>query len=234
MQDEIKPEYVGGLLRSTQQLRTHWSSAIIRLMGYAIALNTAIWTYLLKSYVESGVEMTEAKSKYIVLAAASSAMILGLWRLYTHYIDNRIAGLYPDFIFYEGILSVPYSYGTSRYLSENVSGVDIILSDKDLTYVQKSKAIMILVKSKHIGRRGHLAIEIFSLVVVVTMFLISLVASISSQSVQSPLNIICFFLMAIGILFISLSMFFYQRNPSEELIKGVVPSLKQDTKNGAK
>ena len=84
----------GALLQSTQQLRTHWSGVITSHFGYAIIINAAIWSYMLKAYVDSlSVQSVEGLT-YIALAAALSAILLGLWRLYTHSIDNHIAGLY--------------------------------------------------------------------------------------------------------------------------------------------
>lgn len=230
MQDIIKPDDARALLQSTQQLRTHWSGAITTHIGYAIVINVAIWSYFLKSYIDSLTVPSEAQPLYIALAAALSAITLGMWRLYTHHIDNHIAGLYPDFLLYEGILSVPSDHGTSGYLIRAVPRVNLIFSDKDLTIEQKLEGISTLVKLKRIGRRGHLAIDLFTLVVLLGMFAVSL--SLRSAS-QSSLAIACFTGICIGFLFILIGLFYYQRDPSKRFIEEVLSELKGKGGNGA-
>ena len=230
MQDIIKPDDARALLQSTQQLRTHWSSVITTHIGYVIVIIVAIWSYFLKSYIDSLTVPSEAQPLYIVLAAALSAITLGMWRLYTHYIDHHIAGLYPDFLLYEGMLSVPSDHGTSGYLIRAVPGVDLILLDNDLTSKQKSEGISTLVKLKRIGGRGHLAIDFFTLIVIIGMFAVS--HSLRSAS-QSSLVDACFIAIYIGFFFIIIVLFFYQRNPSKRSIEEVLSKLKGNEGNGA-
>lgn len=227
-QNIIKSEAAGVLLQSTQQLRTHWSSVITTHIGYTLMVNVAIWSYFLKSYIDSFTGSSEAYPLYIVLAAALSSMTLGMWRLYAHYIDNHIAGLYPDFILYESILAVPFNRGTSGYLTRAVPILDSILSDNNLTTEQKSEGISTLVKSKRIGRRGHLTIDVLTLVVLIGMFAVSL--SLQSE-LQSSLAIACFAGIYIGLLFTLLGLFFYQKNPSKRFIKDILSELKKNGGN---
>ncbi|MCK4403249.1 MAG: hypothetical protein KAV98_05740 [Dehalococcoidia bacterium] len=230
MQDIIKPDDARALLQSTQQLRTHWSSVITTHIGYAIMINVAIWSYFLKSYIDSLAVPSKAQPLYIVLAAAISAITLGVWRLYTHNIDNHIAGLYPDFLLYEGILSVPSDHGTSGYLIRAVPKVDLIFLDNDLTTEQKLEGISTLVKSKRIGRRGHLAIDLFTLVALLGMFIASL--SLRSE-LQSLLAIPCFIGILVGLLFILFGLFSYQRNPTKRFIEEILSELKGNGGSGA-
>ena len=230
MRETIKPADARVLLQSTQQLRTHWSGVITTHIGYAIMINVAIWSYFLKSYIDSLVEPSEAQPVYIVLAAAISAIILGAWRLYTHRIDNHIAGLYPDFLLYESILSVPSDHGTSGYLIRAVPRVDLILLDNDLTIEQKLEGISILVNSKRIGRRGHLTIDLLTLLVLLGMLAISL--SLRSE-LQSLLAMTCFIGICMGFVFMLIGLFFYQSDPSKRLIEEVLSKLRRNEGSGA-
>jgi len=221
--DIIEPDDARALLQSTQQLRTHWSGVITTHIGYIIVVNVAIWSYFLKSYIDSLTASSTTQPSYIVLAAAISAVTLGAWRLYTHYIDNHIAGLYPDFLLYEGILSVPSDHQTSGYLIRAVPRLDLILLDNDLTPAQKLEAIATLVKSRRIGNRGHLPFDLSTLAIVLVMFVVSLILR---SELQSFLAVGCLTVISIGLLFVLLGLFGYQRNPSKRFIEKVLSELK--------
>lgn len=225
MQDTMTPSAAGAWLQSTQQLRTHWSGVITTHIGYAVLLNVAIWSYFLKVYIDSLITSSKGESLYILLATALSAIVLGAWRLYTHRIDNNIAGLYPDFIFCEGVLRVPPDYGTSAYLIRAVPNVHKILRNKNLTPQQKTKGILDLVKLRRIGRRGHLRVDISALVFVSVMGLVSTV--LQSQSKLSGLATGCFILISIGLFSIIWAIFAYQKNPSEKDIENILPKPKK-------
>jgi len=224
MQGTIKAEDARALLQSTQQLRIHWSGVINTHIGYVITINVAIWSYFLKSYIDS------SNPKHIVIAAAISAITLGLWRLYTHYIDNHIAGLYPDLLLYESILSVPPNHGTSGYLIRAVPEVKRIL-DSDLTTEQKIKGISKLVNSKRIGTRGHLVFDCLALILVI---LLGIAAGIAASSSQNCLLAIFFLIiMAFVFVLILIGLCFYQRKPSEKLIEEILSELKENEGSGA-
>lgn len=230
MQDSLKPDDARALLQSTQRLRTHWSGVITTHIGYAIAINVAIWSFFLKSYVDYSAELSKSQPLYILLAAAISAILLGIWRLYTHDVDNHIAGLYPDFLSYESVLKVPSDRGTSGYLIRAVPKIDLLLLDADLTPEQKLEGTSTLVKSKSVGRRGHLKIDLFTLFIVLGMFWISY--SVGSK-LQSSLALLCFSGIMVGALFILIGMLFYQKNPSKKVIDEILLELKDVDKTGA-
>ena len=227
MQDTIKPDDARALLQSAQQLRTHWSGVIVTHIGYAIMINVAIWSYFLKSYFDSLAVPGKAQPSYIVIAAALSAILLGLWRLYTRYIDNHIAGLYPDFLLYEGTLSVPSDHGTSGYLIRAIPRVKPIL---ELTPEQKLKGIKILVESKRIGRRGHLAIDVCVFFILLGM---SAVSFLLRDELQCSVAIACFIGIGIGFLCFVIGFFRYQRNPSKGFIEKIQAKLKKNGGSGA-
>jgi len=136
MQD-IKPEDARTLLQSTQQLRTHWAGMITQHLGFAITANLVIWSYFLKSYVDSLTGQSQVQPLYILVAAALSSILLGLSRLFTHWLDDNIAELYPDFLLYESRLAVPPDRGTSGYLIRLVPKVNLVLLNDGLTPEQR-------------------------------------------------------------------------------------------------
>lgn len=168
----MESENARSLLQSTQQLRTHWSSIIVTHIGYAVIINVGIWSYFLKAYIDS-LAPTISQPLYIGIASALSSILLMLWRFYTRWIDNNIAGLYKDFLFFEGILSVPSEYGTSGYLMHAVPAVNPIFQDNKLKPEQKREGINKLIQLKRIGRRGHLWFDICTLILILCMFIAS-------------------------------------------------------------
>jgi len=94
---------------------------------------------------------------YIAFASTISIVLLVLWRWYTRYLDNGIANLYPELIFFEGKLSCPPQYATSSYLKRNLGSAGDLLDP--LSFEQKSQVVAQLVKEKRIGDRGHAVIN---------------------------------------------------------------------------
>ena len=231
MANEISSENARALLQSTQQLRIHWSGVITTHIGYALTLTVAIWGFCLKSYIESGGNHCERESSFILLASALSAIVLGFWRLYTHQLDHAIAGLYPEFILYEGLLCLPPEYGTTGYLIRAVPRVRYILEkdEKEMCAQQKAKAISILVELRRMGRRGHLKFDISALILLLIMLFVSIFNLWKGQ-----LNawVILLWLLGVGsgLVFLGYGWCHYQRESSESLIRKAVSGLKQDRK----
>ena len=218
----MKSDDARTLLQSTQQLRTHWSGVITSHFGYAIIINAAIWSYLLKAYVDSlSVRSVEGLS-YIALAVALSAVLLGLWRLYTHCIDNHIAGLYPDFLDCEKALAIQPNRGTGGYLVRAVPRVGQILSSSELNSDQKVAAISYLVEKKKIGRRGHLAIDLVVCLIVTGMFVLCL--SLLDRVLVS-IAIGCFIATFIGLVLVVCCLFCFQMNPTDENINDAIEAV---------
>jgi len=150
---EMDDKDVGVLLQSTQQLRTHWSGCIVTLIGYTVTFIVAIWAFSLKSYIDSGSNRSQPDASYLLLAASLSAFLVGAWRYYAHEIDSAIAGLYGDFILYEGLLGIGHDHGTNKYLTRAVPNVELILSNKELDPEQRSKLIGQLADMRRMGKR---------------------------------------------------------------------------------
>jgi len=223
MQDNLEKVGAGALLRSTQQLRVHWSGIIVSLINYTVIINLAIWSYFLKVYFDS------PQASYIAIATASSAIVIGFWRWYTHYIDNSIAGLYPDFLLAESRLGVPPGYGTSAYLIRSVPRIRGILSDIDLT-PERIEAIKTLVSLRQIGSRGHLWFDFFSLVILVGYALLLAFILPRSKILIVP-TVIGFGGIGVGLFLILWGNRSYQKEPSERCIKRIRSKLKEKGSN---
>jgi len=205
------------LLQSTQQLRTHWSGAIITLLGYVAVANAAIWSYFLKAYVDS------SQPLYIAVASAGSSMSLALWRYYVRQLDDFIAALYPEFLFYEGILSVPNNYSTTRYLIKAVPNVHTILENSKLNQEQKCDAISNLVESKRIGIRGHLKFEIMVLSLIVLMF--GACVYLSRHHLMAFRTDVCLFVILVALCITLYELFTFQRNPDDKAVQKAIRAV---------
>lgn len=225
MSNGIRQEDAQSLLRSTQQLRTHWSGVITSHLSLAITINAGIWSYFLKSYLDSVSKGSTDALSYIAFSGGISTILLGLWRLYTRYLDDNIANLYPDFLLYEGVLDVPVNRGTSGYLIRNVPNVDGILKG-NFTLEKKVEAIAKVVRSKRIGSRGHWVIDLF--VSVISLFILSVTITLSIQrKLDCSTSLITLSMMGVGILFLIVGILRYQRNPSENFIIEIIKEMQQ-------
>ena len=207
------------LIRSTQQLRTHWSTIMYSFMGYAIAINVGIWSFFIKAYVDS-TNAVNPEPLYLLIATAISSVFLGLWRLYARFFDKSIADLYPDFLYYENILGlVKARKSTSSMLITDVENTKLIFSNKNLSNDNKIKIIQTLIDTKHIGRRGHGPIDVF-------IFLFILSASTVSIWLQEVYNSFTFWIciagIVIGLLFIIFEWFYYHKAPSKKYINKLI------------
>ena len=214
-------ENARALIRSTQQLRTHWSGIMYSFMGYAIVINVGIWSFFLKAYVDS-TNTVSPEPLYLLIATAISSVFLGLWRLYSRYHDKGIADLYPDFLYYENILGlVAERRSTASMLSTDVKNTKLIFSNKNLSSDKKIKIIQTLIDTKHMGRRGHGPIDIFT-------FLFILGTSIASIWIQKIYNSFTFWIciagIAIGSFLIIFEWFYYHKEPSRKYINKLISS----------
>jgi hypothetical protein len=157
----ITEEGAAAFLQSTQRLRCHWSHIIILFNGYAITLNTVVWSYLMRAYVD------RADPTYPMLAAAVSGITLGLWRVYAHYLDNNIAGLYADLMLCEDVLGFPGEHGTTAYLARRPGPLKGLLENADLSAEQKRRAVKELHHRRRLGYRGHKAFDLIVLCILI-------------------------------------------------------------------
>jgi hypothetical protein len=225
MEENMNIDNARILLQSTQRVRTLWAGAISRDFVCAVALNAAIWTYLLKGYVESfSANPTEAFS-YLVIAAGLSSLILGLWRVFTRHMYDRIAGLYPDLLMCEQSLGVESNLGTAAYLRKKIPRLSRILLGKELNPSQKSEAVGFLVKKKSMGRLSHVVIDIIVIAVIIGMFVLCL--SIYSR-IWLSLAIASIIATILGFLLLVFSILSFQRYPSHAVITAAIAKYEEE------
>jgi hypothetical protein len=116
MGSEISDENSRVLLNFAEQRRIHYSTIIVSVLGFVVASNIGIIGYFITSYIP---EIT-THPIYLFVGAALSSILTGAWRLYSHYIDNRITRLYPEIFYYESQLNIPQYFGISGYLHKNI------------------------------------------------------------------------------------------------------------------
>jgi hypothetical protein len=213
------------LLQSTQRVRTLWAGAISRGSIYIVALNAAIWTYFLQSYVESLSSNPSQGFAYLAVAAGLSSLILGLWRVFTCHMYDRIAGLYPDLLLCEQILGVGTNQGTAGYLGRTIPRLSRILSGEELNPNQKSEAVSFMVRKKSMGRLSHILIDIIILAVILGMFVLCI--SMYSK-IQLPLAIGSIIATILGFLLLLFSMLSFQRYPSQAVISEAITKYEED------
>ena len=213
------------LLQSTQRVRTLWAGAISRDFVYAVALNAAIWTYFLQSYVETLSSNPSEGFAYLAVAAGLSSLILGLWRVFTSHTYDRIAGFYPDLLLCEQSLGVEINQGTGGYLGRAIPRLSRILSGEELNSNQKSEAVSFLVRKKSMGRLSHIIINITVLVVIVGMFVLCI--SMYSK-IQLSLAIGSIIATLLGFLLLLFSMLSFQRYPSQAVITEAITLYEEE------
>ena len=215
-------EKASALLQSAQSLRIQWSNDITKHFGYAIILNSALWSYILVSFIDKSDNLY-----YLVLGSGISSVLLGGWRLYSHRIDEGITNLYPDLIRWEYELGSPLNLGTRLYLVSTNDIFDEIFLSKELTPEQHSDAIFYLTNRRKIGDRGARKLDRF----VATM--IFFFVMVSGFYVSYKLN--SYSVTTAELIIISFSMYFlmhgaffsrfalvYQENPNSDDIKAAI------------
>lgn len=218
------------LLSSTQQLRIHWSGVITSQFGLSLSINVALWSYFIAAFIGSD-EKGGFNSLYILVASSLSAFLLGLWRLYTRHIDDHIANLYSDLLHSESVLNISSDRGTSRYLSKAVPNVKNLINSDELKIKEKIKCIDILTSMKRMGERGHLNLDLFALLLILIISIISVCLIFSKYE---PIGL--FFLIGniISIYFINCSITKFQRDPSEEYIAELISKYKNQSNDADK
>jgi hypothetical protein len=216
------------LANLTQQQRLHWSTMITTLMGFTAVINVGIWSYFLSEYIN----VAGGLPSYILIGSAVSSVTLGLWRIYSRYIDNQIAALYPELVLYEARMTAPLDLGTSGYLVRNVPNLKPIFEAK-LTEEKRSKAIAMLVESKSIGNRGHKVLDLATLSVVIILFIGTLLSLWRVSFLMNPIYIICLIGIVSGLVLVIVALCHYQSNPSPELVEDVLQKLSSDVQTDA-
>jgi hypothetical protein len=219
-------ENASTMLASTQQLRTHWSGVITTHLTVAFTVNIALWSYFLKSYFEAEISGSPITNQYLFSVSALSSIIISLWRLYTRYIDNHIAGLYPDFLLYEGMLKVPTNRSTCKYLSDEVPHVGKILNSKNVEVERRVEFVSQMVAERRMGDRGHWWID-------VVMLFIILVMTAGTIWIACPYTTCYLVGNVIALVVMVWAMTGFQRNPTEKFADKVAKQCNIDLNDNA-
>lgn len=221
------PEGAAAFLQSTQRLRCLWSSTITNHNGYAIVLISAVWGYFLKAHSDCAAPGQQFDFANPLLAAAVSGVALGLWRLYSHYLDDRIAGLYADLMLCEEVLRVPADLGTIAYLERETSSLNR-LSAAELKPEQKRAAVKNLHLQKRLGARGQRAFDLVASFLLL-LFLVVFVWSLFLCSAQAPGWARVWALTGIltGVVLTACSVLCFQRKPSAEVLDEVISEVRK-------
>lgn len=247
MKTQISDDNIRTLLTLAEQQRMHWSTMINTILGFVIVANVGIWTYALSNYFRSlsSQPLIMPQPSYIWIGTAASAISLGLWRLYTRYLDNKIAAIYPDIIYYESQLfgnPLDRFNGLHGYLLREVfSKIDCHLLLRlyiELPAYRKSNAIRRLAEIKRIGDRGHKNFDLATLSIIILLLipcsLLSLMYAYGNNRLSQIIwylqrNVLfilfyigCSALIIIGILLVVLALTRYQRTPNNTHIASVV------------
>jgi hypothetical protein len=205
-----KPE-AGQLLQSTQRLRIYLSTLIYALSGYTGAVLLGIWFFLLKAYMDASRPPAGPLNPidYLLIAAATSSLVLGVWRVSARRVDIRMAQLYPTFIYCEMIMGVPPNYGTLVYITDHV------LEDfkKTLTrdHDQLFRGIEYLVNAKRIGTRGQGSIDLFAALLIAGQLFFSVY-----QFDKSPrATTLAVAVILLSLVLVAIGCFGGQRNPKQ-------------------
>lgn len=232
-----KEDNAGRLLSIAEQRREHLSTAIAALNGLAVTIIVGVWTFFLKSFLDTSSflnpAITAADSQtfafsYVVAAAGLSAIVLGLWRLYVRYIDDEIANIYPEIMRYEQILGVDSGAGIQRSILRQPPIRAIFANSSP---EQRQQTVAQLVKDRRIGRRGHGVIDT---IVFVTLFVFVMAIlgdvwlQFSNQTLSKMVSVseilsypllglkwVGYVLTAAGSALCFYAFFRFQRNPTE-------------------
>jgi hypothetical protein len=219
MEKIMNSDEARSFLQSSQQMRAVWSGIISRNFVFTIAFIVAIWSYFLKAYIESGSNNLANGLSFLAVAAGLTSIMLGLWRLYTRYIYNRVAGLYPDLLLSEKNLGIEPHRGISGYLQRSIPRLRQVLGEKYLNSEQKLDVIAFLVNRKSLGRKSHIVLDFIVIALIITLFVLCIGVH---ANIQLPLAIGTIIATIIGFLLVLCGMLAFQRYPSQSIIKTAI------------
>lgn len=218
-------EEAHSFFQSSQRMTTLWTGVIAKHVVFIIVLIAAFWSYFLKAYIESVAINSAQGFSYLAVAAGLTSILLGLWRVYSRYIYNSLAGLYPDLLHCEKILGIEPYRGTGGELQKCIPRLRRILGDNELNPDQKQEAISFLVETKRLGQRSHLVIDFIIIVIIITMFVLCI--SVHAK-IQLPLAIGTIMATIGGFLLVLCGIFTFQRYPSQSTIATTITKYQEE------
>jgi len=220
MDDENHNQNIRTLLNLAEQHRLRWSTLIYAILGFIIAANIGVIGYFITAYIHE-----PAHPAFLLIGSAISSILTGAWRLYSHYVDNNIANLYPEIFYYESTIGIPNQFGITRYLNDNVKNISVLFSSS-ITNEQKCAVLRMLSLSKNIGRRGHLGFDIACILWTSSLLI---ACPISLLLVNRPIGLdymlfflCCTIITAFGLGLAIWALCISQKNPSSKIIKEAI------------
>jgi hypothetical protein len=156
--------------QETNQKIIQMSNYIINIAGFTFALLGVIVTVFGNQYFH----VYPLQKGYIfMLAAFLCSLTLGMWRWFTHIIDNDIAALYPNMIFYEDIISLEIKGPTHKHL-ETIPNINKIILE-NITPNERREKLEKLFLKRRMGSRGHGELDWIAFILLIIIIAISII-----------------------------------------------------------
>ena len=207
MEDNIRAH-----LAIASQQRASMTGSMINLHGFVVGANAVIWSSLIVAYISVGARLPS----YVFLGTVVSALSIGLWRLYVHYLDNQITHLYPEIVLYECLSSVTnHPTGVRAHLVWNCPILNNIFTS-GLSPEQQADIVKTLVRQRSIGNRGH---RLFDVIAVITILVLICFSIWSVEYINADWKWYYFAALAVitfGLALVKIAYCKGQKNPRNE------------------
>jgi len=141
----------------------------------AIMGTIAIWAFLVKLDV---LNLTPPQNEQLAIqvgwASTVSSILLGLWRVYAHWLDRDIIRLYPGVYLYERVLNIP----------EQLSLIDRPENTEKLSKEDiHSGVVWEDIYNHRFGHRGHQYMDLIACIIIILFGILSVVIARSLNAV---------------------------------------------------
>lgn len=207
----------GNLLRSTQQLRVHWSHMLVVSLTFWIGGAVAAFGFFTGLALSFAAEDPTLGVGLFFFGAGLSTLLLAVWRYHARGLDNQIAALYADLVFYEANCGSPSRLGTRGYLRRELPDLDDALAEGNLNPEQQSRVLQRLWRTRCLGNRGHARLDGYAAVAGLSFLTAAVLGSLQWSPLEFPDSL----LLGLGIIFFILASkllwaayFEFQRDPT--------------------
>jgi hypothetical protein len=226
----MKKEDARVLYQTAAKLHEHFYRVVWTYTGFAITINVGIWSYLLKSYVDSITATTpQGNPLFIGIAAAISSIVFGVWRYHNRWVDDSSFTVFTDLLRYEMKARVPEYSGTQGYLIRTRPQIEQIFADNTLSDEKKLQVINILIRDKHMGWKGGLILEWGFFALIYAMFIVALCLFAQHQfltGLENFLVILCKIGILIGLFIVLIEIIIYHVEPDKNSVEKAIREAK--------
>lgn len=210
-------------LAIANQTRASTSGAIVNLHGFVVGANAIVWSSLIVGYISIGGGLP----LFVIIGSTTSAITVGLWRIYVQYLDSQIASLYPEIVLYEAMLSiVPRLTGIRAHLTfncQNLRGIFI----SNLTPEQQAQVVENLIHRRSIGYRGHLLFNIGAVAFILILLGISVGSVFYIKAPWTWYYIVSVIFIVIGLALVIYAWARGQKDPDENTVSDAISEITQ-------